>query len=98
VTVIKEPPTFNEIMNMATASAVRGGTAGAVAIGANVACLMWMRTTVSLALIALLLLYSAGTDGQDFVVHQSVRWVLRFQSSPAFVVVVVEPIALHPMT
>jgi hypothetical protein len=45
--VIKEPPTFNEIMNKAAASAVRGGTAGAVAMGANVACLMWMRTTVS---------------------------------------------------
>jgi hypothetical protein len=45
--VVKEPPTFNEIMNKAAASAVRGGTAGAVAMGANVACLMWMRTTVS---------------------------------------------------
>jgi hypothetical protein len=46
--VIKEPPTFNEIMNKAAASALRGGTAGAVAMGANVACLMWMRTTVSI--------------------------------------------------
>ena len=45
----KEAPTFNEIMNKAAASAVRGGTAGAVAMGANVACLMWMRTTVSLS-------------------------------------------------
>ena len=34
-------------MNKAAASAVRGGTAGACAMGANVACLMWMRTTVS---------------------------------------------------
>jgi hypothetical protein len=41
------PPTFSEIMNKAGKSAVRGGTAGAVAMGANVACLMWMRTTVS---------------------------------------------------
>lgn len=41
------PPTFNEILNKAAKSAVRGGTAGAVAMGANVACLMWMRTTVS---------------------------------------------------
>jgi hypothetical protein len=33
-------------MRKASASAVRGGTAGAVAMGANVAALMWMRTTV----------------------------------------------------
>ena len=44
--VVETPPTFKEIMNKAGASAVRGGTAGAVAMGANVACLMWMRTTV----------------------------------------------------
>lgn len=41
------PPSFNEIMKKASASAIRGGTAGACAMGANVACLMWMRTTVS---------------------------------------------------
>ncbi|CAJ1955629.1 unnamed protein product [Cylindrotheca closterium] len=41
------PPTFNEIMNKAAKSAMRGGTAGAVAMGANVACLMWMRTTIN---------------------------------------------------
>jgi len=41
-----EPPTFKEIMAKASASAMRGGTAGAVAMGANVAALMWMRTTV----------------------------------------------------
>lgn len=39
---------FNEVINKAAASAVRGGTAGACAMGANVACLMWMRTTVSI--------------------------------------------------
>ena len=39
-------PTFNEIMNKAANSALRGGIAGAAAMGANVACLMWMRTTV----------------------------------------------------
>jgi hypothetical protein len=43
----KPQPSFNEILNKAAASAVRGGTAGAVAMGANVACLMWMRTTVN---------------------------------------------------
>jgi hypothetical protein len=41
------PPTFKDILNKAAGSAIRGGTAGAVAMGANVACLMWMRTTVS---------------------------------------------------
>ncbi|CAB9512143.1 Mitochondrial carrier protein [Seminavis robusta] len=41
------PPTFNEIMAKASASALRGGLAGAAAMGANVACLMWMRTTVN---------------------------------------------------
>jgi hypothetical protein len=44
--VVEAPPTFSDIMNKAGASALRGGTAGAVAMGANVACLMWMRTTV----------------------------------------------------
>lgn len=38
---------FNEVLNKAAASALRGGTAGACAMGANVACLMWMRTTVN---------------------------------------------------
>lgn len=42
----KEPLSFKEVMEKASASAIRGGTAGAVAMGANVACLMWMRTTV----------------------------------------------------
>jgi len=40
-------PTFSEIMNKSAASAIRGGTAGAIAMGANVAALMWMRTTVN---------------------------------------------------
>jgi hypothetical protein len=38
---------FREVLNKAAASAARGGVAGACAMGANVACLMWMRTTVS---------------------------------------------------
>lgn len=43
----KPAPTFSEIMNKSAKSAMRGGTAGAVAMGANVAALMWMRTTVN---------------------------------------------------
>lgn len=43
----KEPLSFREVIAKASASALRGGTAGAVAMGANVACLMWMRTTVN---------------------------------------------------
>ena len=47
VTEVKEAqPSMNEILNKAAKSAIRGGTAGAAAMGANVACLMWMRTTV----------------------------------------------------
>ena len=42
----EQPPSFSDILNKAAASAVRGGTAGACAMGANVAALMWMRTTV----------------------------------------------------
>jgi hypothetical protein len=42
----KEPLSLREVMSKASASAVRGGTAGAVAMFANVGCLMWMRTTV----------------------------------------------------
>lgn len=43
----KEPPTFGEILDKAAASAVRGGTAGAMAMGLNVGALMWMRTTIN---------------------------------------------------
>lgn len=39
--------TANEILNKAASSAFRGGIAGACAMGANVGCLMWMRTTVN---------------------------------------------------
>jgi hypothetical protein len=45
-TAKKEELSLRQVFNKAAASAVRGGTAGAVAMGANVACLMWMRTTV----------------------------------------------------
>eukprot|EP00521_Asterionellopsis_glacialis_P008818 CAMPEP_0195285904 /NCGR_PEP_ID=MMETSP0707-20130614/3568_1 /TAXON_ID=33640 /ORGANISM="Asterionellopsis glacialis, Strain CCMP134" /LENGTH=289 /DNA_ID=CAMNT_0040345475 /DNA_START=169 /DNA_END=1038 /DNA_ORIENTATION=+ len=38
---------FKEILDKSAASAFRGGLAGACAMGANVACLMWMRTTVN---------------------------------------------------
>jgi hypothetical protein len=41
-----EELSFSAVMDKAAKSAIRGGTAGAVAMGANVACLMWMRTTV----------------------------------------------------
>lgn len=40
-------PTLREILDKASASALRGGTAGAVAMGLNVGALMWMRTTVN---------------------------------------------------
>jgi hypothetical protein len=43
-----EEPTFKEILDKAAKSAMRGGTAGAVAMGVNVAALMWIRTTVRL--------------------------------------------------
>lgn len=39
--------TAKEIFDKSVASAIRGGTAGAMAMGANVACLMWMRTTIN---------------------------------------------------
>lgn len=43
----EEPPTVREILDKAGKSAMRGGTAGAVAMGLNVGALMWMRTTVN---------------------------------------------------
>eukprot|EP00956_Cyclotella_meneghiniana_P025310 scaffold52620_cov22-Cyclotella_meneghiniana.AAC.1 len=43
----KPKPTVGEIIDKAAKSAVRGGTAGAVAMGLNVGALMWMRTTVN---------------------------------------------------
>jgi len=42
-----EDLSFQEVLSKAGKSAARGGTAGACAMGANVACLMWMRTTVN---------------------------------------------------
>mmetsp|Transcript_13648 Transcript_13648/g.20622 ORF Transcript_13648/g.20622 Transcript_13648/m.20622 type:complete len:290 (-) Transcript_13648:510-1379(-) len=63
----EKKPTFNEVMNKAAKSAIRGGTAGALAMGANVACLMWMRTTINYQYrngttfpVALRALYSDG--------------------------------------
>lgn len=44
-------PTFKEIMEKSAKSAVRGGAAGALAMGANVAALMWIRTTVSATVV-----------------------------------------------
>ena len=46
-TTEKQQPTVSEILDKAAKSAMRGGTAGAVAMGLNVGALMWMRTTVS---------------------------------------------------
>jgi len=43
----EEQLSFGEIMSKASNSALRGGLAGACAMGANVACLMWLRTTVN---------------------------------------------------
>lgn len=43
----EEPLSMQDVLNKAAKSAIRGGTAGAAAMGANVACLMWMRTTVN---------------------------------------------------
>ena len=48
-------PTAKEIFDKAAASAMRGGTAGAVAMFMNVGALMWMRTTVSLCYTVLVL-------------------------------------------
>lgn len=44
---VPPPLTVNEILSKAAGSAFRGGVAGACAMGANVGCLMWMRTTVN---------------------------------------------------
>jgi len=41
------PLSFPQILRQALKSALAGGTAGAAAMGANVACLMWLRTTVN---------------------------------------------------
>lgn len=44
---VQQPLTINEVLNKAAKSAIRGGTAGALAMGANVGALMWMRTTIN---------------------------------------------------
>jgi hypothetical protein len=47
----KPKASFKEIMQKAGASAVRGGTAGAVAMGANVACLMVREQSIIVLLV-----------------------------------------------
>jgi hypothetical protein len=47
-TTTEKKPSFKEIMEKSAKSALQGGAAGALAMGANVAALMWIRTTVSL--------------------------------------------------
>jgi hypothetical protein len=42
---------LREIIEKSAASAARGGIAGACAMGANVAALMWIRTTVGVPVI-----------------------------------------------
>ena len=37
---------FRQVLDKSAASAMRGGIAGGIAMGANVAALMWIRTTV----------------------------------------------------
>lgn len=46
-TALKPKQSFSDIMNKSAGAAFRGGFAGAVAMGANVGALMWMRTTVN---------------------------------------------------
>lgn len=43
----EEELSFKEIMDKSAKSALRGGIAGGIAMGANVAALMWLRTTVN---------------------------------------------------
>ena len=62
----KNELSFKEILDKSAKSAVRGGTAGACAMGANVACLMWMRTTVCLCVFRGLCVYSlTSTDSSS---------------------------------
>ena len=46
---VQEPMSMGQVLNKAAGSALRGGVAGAAAMGANVLALMWMRTTVRFA-------------------------------------------------
>jgi hypothetical protein len=62
----EEQLSFGEIMRKASASAVRGGTAGAVAMGANVFALMWMRTTVRFVVVGLGRLRVPGGRRADY--------------------------------
>ena len=54
-TAIEKPKaqlSFREVLEKSAASAARGGIAGALAMGANVAALMWIRTTVRHPLVS----------------------------------------------
>ncbi|CAM9820022.1 unnamed protein product [Discosporangium mesarthrocarpum] len=44
---VKKPPTSQEILDKSIKRALGGGMAGAMAMGINVATLMWMRTTIN---------------------------------------------------
>ncbi|GAX26755.1 hypothetical protein FisN_2Hh295 [Fistulifera solaris] len=62
----EEVLSFSQVMNKAAASALRGGTAGAIAMGANVGALMWMRTTVSLCLLSFCCINYQYRNGTTF--------------------------------
>lgn len=70
IAAAKEERTVSEKLNSALHQAVGGGTAGAIAMGANVAALMWMRTTINYQYrygtsmpVALRALYNEGGRG-----------------------------------
>jgi hypothetical protein len=67
--------TFQEIMEKSAKSALHGGVAGAAAMGANVAALMWIRTTVR-TYIDTDLLKEKEEKGNDFVL--ALCWLLPF--------------------
>lgn len=68
-----EELTFSEIMAKASKSAFRGGLAGGVAMGANVACLMWMRTTVRLFARVAFCVWLCGEDERGSQRQSAVR-------------------------
>ena len=42
-----DQPSLKEIIDKSATSAMRGGIAGGLAMGANIGCLMWLRTTMN---------------------------------------------------
>ena len=81
-----DTPTFRDVLDRSTAAAMRGGLAGGLAMGANIGCLMWLRTTVNYQ-------YRYGTS-----MRTAIRTLYTDGGIPRFYRGVIPAIVMGPMS